>query len=733
MDILDSLKPLSAENSTALLRLGDTVLRYRLDPASGAVDFLPLPAGRIEDCRERPPSRPSHPVFAGRKSLMTWDHREKDPLVQVAVRGFPYAANFSAGETLRDHFAAKSLRFVRQDIKAGAAKTSIETRLRSEAGFEALHRVVWHDGAPGVFIETELVNTGDESIEVEMLSSFSLADLSPFAADDAPGRLRLHRFRSAWSNEGMHAAEDLEALNLERTWGGAPVFERFGQTGSMPVRRYFPFLALEDTAADVIWGAQLVWHGSWQMEVYRRGDGVNLSGGHGDFERAHWMKRLAPGETLAAPKAMLATAAGGIDGLCRRLLALQECFAHPEPPHEEDLPILFNEWCSTWGKPSHDYLMRTAERLKGTPTRYIVIDDGWAERPKGRSIQFNGDWNVDTEAFPGGLAPTCEALRAKGFIPGLWFEFEPCTRGTEAFAKTDHLLQRNGRVLEVGNRRFWDFRDPWTFDYLTEKVIRRLRDSGFGYLKVDYNECIGLGCDGAESLGEGLRQHLLKVREFFEKIRREVPGIVIENCSSGGHREEPGMIALTSMSSFSDAHETVEIPLIAAALQRLIPVRKLQVWAVLRPDDAPERLDYSLAATFLGRMCVSGDLVELDDVRFGRMREAQEFYTRAVPVLRDGISQIHGKTGPSRRYPSGWQAVVRTANGGGTALVVLHTFEGGRTGPHLTVPLPEPVCGSRWHLAGDFGAPQAAEIAQGELRVPMPEDFRGMAWLLRGA
>ena len=35
-----------------------------------------------------------------------------------------------------------------------------------------------------------------------------------------------------------------------------------------------------------------------------------------------------------------------------------------------------------------------------------------------------------------------------------------------------------------------------------------LRDAGLGYIKVDYNETIGLGCDQADSPGEGLRQHL---------------------------------------------------------------------------------------------------------------------------------------------------------------------------------------------------------------------------------
>lgn len=71
--------------------------------------------------------------------------------------------------------------------------------------------------------------------------------------------------------------------------------------------------------------------------------------------------------------------------------------------------------------------------------------------------------------------------------------------------------------------------------YLDERVIGMLKKYGFEYLKVDYNDTMGVGCDGWESPGEGLRQNVLAAQEYFQKIAREIPGIVIENvCSSIG-------------------------------------------------------------------------------------------------------------------------------------------------------------------------------------------------------
>jgi alpha-galactosidase len=226
----------------------------------------------------------------------------------------------------------------------------------------------------------------------------------------------------------------------------------------------------------------------------------------------------------------------------------------------------------------------------------------------------------------------------------------------------DHFLKRDGIPILAGQRRFWDFRDPWVRDYLYEKVILFLRDTGFGYIKVDYNETIGIGVDGAESLGEGLRQHILCVQDFFRQMREEFPDLVIEVCASGGHRLEPSMMALASMASFSDAHESPEVPIIAANLQRLILPRQSQIWAVLHASDSSQRLRYSLAAGFLGRLCLSGEIDELDEEQWSLVQEIIRFYNRVTPIIKNGRSRLHQHIGLSWQHPQGAQAALPSKN-----------------------------------------------------------------------
>ncbi|MEX1119203.1 MAG: glycoside hydrolase family 36 protein [Terrimicrobiaceae bacterium] len=306
--------------------------------------------------------------------------------------------------------------------------------------------------------------------------------------------------------------------------------------------------------------------------------------------------------------------------------------------------------------------------------KYLVIDAGWYADTKGNWNNLHGDWAPSNALFPEGLAVTAQRIRERGLIPGIWFEFENCQPKARAFADQSHFLKRDGHVIHTNDRSFWDFRDPWVVDYLSNKVIALLKRCNFGYLKVDYNETIGIGCDGAESLGEGLRQHLEGVQAFWKTIRREMPDLVIENCASGGTRLEPSMMALAAMGSSTDAHETLESPVIAANVQRLILPRQSQIWSVVRKKDSRERLVYTLTASFLGRMCLSGDIPELGKAQWELVEKAMALYRKIWPIIKDGRSVRFGPDLQSYRHPEGWQAVVRMGKRGRQALVVVHVF-----------------------------------------------------------
>ena len=253
-----------------------------------------------------------------------WPAFVVESLAQVKIAGDPYPGAFATGHTMRGSPSANAFVLETQHTERNGGASRILTTVSNDAGHRIEHRLSCGDGDQALEVSTEFFNDSAAPVTLEMLASFSLGGITPFAADDAPGRLRVHRFRSVWSAEGRLETRTIEQLHLERSWSGAGAFsERFGQLGTMPVRKWFPFVAAEDTEAGVLWGAQLAWAGTWQMEIFRQHDDVCLSGGLGDREFGHWMKTLAPGESLSTPSAWISCVHGSLDDLCDRLTAVQ--------------------------------------------------------------------------------------------------------------------------------------------------------------------------------------------------------------------------------------------------------------------------------------------------------------------------------------------------------------------------------------------------------------------------
>ena len=517
----------------------------------------------------------------------------------------------------------------------------------------------------GVYeIHTTFENKSSKVVTLEMMTSFLFPNIK---AD------KVHKILSFWSAEGRVLSEDLCDLNMEHSWNNLAFrVEKFGNVGSMPVRKYFPFVALEDSTNHNFFAVQLYSPSSWQIELVVRGsEGVTLAGGIADHDFGQWTKSINPGESFTAPKALAATG-DSLEDVCDKLVKAQ----HPAiSPVDNQMGITFNEYCTTWGNPTSENLKKLADKIAGKGIQYLVMDSGWYS-DCGNWWEYRGDWRVNKKRFPNGLKELTDYVRAKGMIPGIWFEFEVVAPKSGLFddpEAMEHFIKKDGVPLTIGGARFWDMEDSYVQNYLKENVIDRLKNDGFGYIKIDYNDTMGIGCDGAEAAGENLRKKVLATQDFFKTLKKEIPELVIENCSSGGHRLEPSFMELASQASFSDAHEIPSLPIIAANLHRVIRPEQSQIWAVMRAKDSDSRIYYSLCATFLGRMGLSGDVYDLTDHQWSLIDSAIDFYKKAAPIIKDGKTIFNKNETHSYNKPQGSQLVIREL--GNKKLLVFHRFE----------------------------------------------------------
>ena len=239
---------------------------------------------------------------------------------EMKLAGDEYAPGFSCGLSLGRSATIQgfSLREEGETCDRYENGKGLALLLHKEKDGDALR--VW----------TQLENNGQETVTLEMLASFALKDVK---AD------YIYRLQSFWSAEGKLRKESVvEDLFLETSWSGHGVrAERFGNVGSMPVRKYFPFLALEDSETGRVTAIQLYCAASWQMELsLRENDLLTVTGGLADRELGHWTRKVAPGETFTTPQAVIAEGASLYEA-CAKLLAAQHPQISPVDDHEEDL------------------------------------------------------------------------------------------------------------------------------------------------------------------------------------------------------------------------------------------------------------------------------------------------------------------------------------------------------------------------------------------------------------
>ena len=591
-----------------------------------------------------------------------------DCMVQVALRGAHNLIDYTQGVTMRN-MSSSLLHIVSQE----ADGSGVVTRLSDGAGNDYEHTLC-HDAETGVFtVRAEYFNNSGKTQVLESLQSFSISGIfNPEREGVGTEGLRLTRMTSAWSRECRLTSEEFSALGLDMSWARYGVkVEKWGQLGSMSNRGWYPFAAVEDEEAGIVWAMQSEAPYSWQMELYQEKESCSLSAGRADYESGHWRKNIPAGAVFETDKVFLTVRRGSVLEACNALVHEQD-LRLDLPESERDLPVLFNEYCTTWGCPSEENIRAILEAVRPLGLKYFVIDAGWYKPDDKGWCNATGDWKESASLFPHGIRAVADAIRAEGMIPGIWFEFEVAGRDSEAFRREDLLLKRDGALITCKNRRFFDLRKQEVRDYLSSRMADFLAENGFGYLKIDYNDTYGVGCDGAESLGEGGRSVAEESLAWLIRLRAAVPGIVIENCSSGGSRIEPKRMSMVSMCSFSDAHECAEIPFVAANVSRVIPARQMQIWAVLRDADSPSRTVYSLCAAMLGRICLSGDVLNMPPEKIALIREGLDFYRQVRDVVADG--DIVGIDCDIDYFRAPYGRQIYQKQSGSRRLVVIHAL-----------------------------------------------------------
>lgn len=494
------------------------------------------------------------------------------------------------------------------------------------------------DGVPAMRSEVVLRNEGEDTLHLESVSSLVVAGLTadPSIVDDSDLLWAendwLAEYR--WQRRPMRVTSP--ALSgCVRYSNGKGSFIQAGH-GSWSSNGQVPMGGLTDRRSGRTWLWQIEHNGGgWHWECGERDDTAYVAL-FGPNDRHHgWRQPLEPGgEFRTVPVAVACCAEGGPDDAFAALTSYRRAIRRPHADHR-DLSVIFNDYMNClMGDPTTAKLLPLIDAAAEAGAEYFVIDAGWYDDDAGGWWDSVGEWEPSASRFPGprGIHEVLDRIRERGMVPGLWLEPEVVgVRSPVAKSLPDEaFFRRDGvRVAETG-RYHLDLRHPAARAHLDRVVDRIVGDWGVGYLKLDYNIDAGAGTSSrpGEAPGAGLLGHNRAHLDWLDGVLDRYPGLVLENCASGGMRSDYAMLSRLQLHSTSDQQNLVHYAPIAASAPTVVTPEQCAVWAYPQPEDSLDEVAFTMASALLGRIHLSGLLPDLGP-------EARALVVEAVAVYKE--------------------------------------------------------------------------------------------------
>ena len=176
------------------------------------------------------------------------------------------------------------------------------------------------------------------------------------------------------------------------------------------------------------------------------------------------------------------------------------------------------------------------------------LDAGWttgaADYRNGKSwANTNGNWTIDTTRFPEGLKPVADAVHKAGAKFMVWFEPERVVKGTQwAVDYPQWMLDKELPATDKSESRDWllfDMGNTEAREWLQEYIGDMIEQNGIDYYRQDFNmepDQYWARYDEPDRIGMKEIRHIEGLYAFWDYLLERFPGLLIDNCASGGRR-----------------------------------------------------------------------------------------------------------------------------------------------------------------------------------------------------
>ncbi|MFT4144474.1 MAG: alpha-galactosidase [Mobilitalea sp.] len=366
---------------------------------------------------------------------------------------------------------------------------------------------------------------------------------------------------------------EFDLITLHGSWARERHIQRkpvgYGKQSTSSIRgesshQDHPFMALasKNTTQDAgeVYGFNLVYSGNFIASVeMSQFDNIRaIIGIHPyDFK---W--KLESGDSFQTPEVVLTYSEDGIGGMSRNFHDLYRNHLIRGEYKDKKRPILINNWEATYFNFDTEKLISIAKEAASLGIEMLVMDDGWFGNRSSDNMAL-GDWVVNEDKLQGGLKYLVDEVNKLGMKFGIWFEPEMISPDSDLYrAHSDWAIAVPGRTAGLSRNQYvLDFSRKEVVDYIYESIAAILRSANIEYVKWDMNRPlsdIGSIKLPADRQGELYHRYVLGVYELQDRLTKEFPYLLLENCSGGGARFDAGMLFYSPQIWCSDDTDAIE-------------------------------------------------------------------------------------------------------------------------------------------------------------------------------
>ncbi|MCX6497923.1 MAG: alpha-galactosidase [Arthrobacter sp.] len=510
------------------------------------------------------------------------------------------------------------------------AGSAVVTQTDPDAGITVRTELRLNDGGL-LQLRHSLANDGVDPYTVEELAAVlpvgraatEILDLTGrWCRESHPQRLPLHQ--GTWVRSGRHGRTGHDS-SLLLAAGTSGFGYRHGQ----------------------VWAVHLGWSGNHESFVDTAADGRTVIGAAELLGSAEIT--LAPGSRYETPWLFAAYSAAGLDGISEAFYAwFRGRPHHPGAVSGKPRPVVLNVWEAVYFDHRLPALLELAESAAGLGVERYVLDDGWF-RGRRNDTAGLGDWYVDEELWPGGLAPLIDAVNGHGMEFGLWVEPEMVNEDSDlARAHPDWIAGpaprpeagtggAGGRLPERWrHQQVLDLVNPEAWQYIYDRLDALLSEHRIGYLKWDQNrDLTEMGHAGRPSV----HAQTQAVYRLLDALRSAHPGVEVESCSSGGARVDLGILERTDRIWASDCNDALERQTVQRWTGMVVPPELVGSHIGPTTSHTTARthdLSFRAITALFGHFGLEWDVRRLDPAERGELAAAIGLFKEYRPLLHSG-------------------------------------------------------------------------------------------------